>query len=136
LEDDLTEMRQLAAEFKRDVALSIADWRKFILDARAQGKKLVLWSALSKAVSFLTTTKVGGAVEFAVDINPQRQGRFLPATGQQIVPPGFLAEYQPDVVILMNPIYTREVQSELDKMSVRATTLAVGADQPAASATL
>ena len=33
--------------------------------------------------------------------------KFLPITGQQIKPPSFLAEYQPDYVILMNPIYVR-----------------------------
>ncbi len=130
LENDLDQMRQLAGDFQRQVARSIAGWRKLILDANSAGKKVVLWSALSKAVSFLTTTKVGAAVKYAVDINPQRQGRFLPATGQQIVAPRFLAEYQPDYVVLMNPIYTREVQNELDKMSVRAQVLAVGVDQP------
>jgi hypothetical protein len=126
LEDDLGEMRQLAASFKRRVGPSIASWREMVLRNHQQGKKTVLWSALSKAVSFLTTTKVGDAIEYAVDINPQRQGRFLPATGQQIVPPAFLREYQPDLVILMNPIYLGEVRAELDRMSVTARVLAVG----------
>lgn len=130
LENDLNEMRPLAAAFGRDVGSSIAGWRDFILTARAEGKKVVLWSALSKAVSFLTTTKVRDAIEYAVDINPQRQGRFLPVTGQQIMPPGFLAAYQPDFVILMNPIYVPEVQADLDRMSVKARVLGVGLDRP------
>jgi hypothetical protein len=79
----------------------------------------VLWSALSKAVSFLTTLKVGDAIEYAVDINPHRQGRFLPSTGQQIVAPAFLTEYRPDLVILMNPIYTDEVRRDLDTAGLR-----------------
>ena len=44
----------------------------------------------------------------------------LPITGQEIKPPSFLAAFQPDYVILMNPIYVPEVQRDLDKMSVKA----------------
>jgi SAM-dependent methyltransferase len=134
LENDLDEMRRLAAEFKTKVTRSIGGWRDMILSAKSRGKKVVLWSALSKAVSFLTTTKVGDAIEYGVDINPQRQGRFLPATGQQIVAPDFLRKYQPDYVILMNPIYVPEVRKDLAKMSVNAQVLAVGFDQPGIAA--
>ena len=95
------------------------------MDAQAQGRKTVIWSALSKAVSFLTTLKAGNAIEFATDINPERHGKFLPVTGQQIKPPGFLKDYRPDLVILMNPIYVPEVQRELDKMCLNAKILAV-----------
>jgi SAM-dependent methyltransferase len=134
LENDLGEMREQAALFRRDVQASIKGWRELILNAQSSGKKVVIWSALSKAVSFLTTLKIGSAIEFAVDINPQRQGRFLPATGQQIMAPAFLAQYQPDYVVLMNPIYVREVQAELDKMGLSGKILSVGADRPGHSA--
>lgn len=130
LENDLAQMKELANRFKSDVGASIAGWRNMILQAKARGQKVVLWSALSKAVSFLTTTRVGDAIQYAVDINPQRQGRYLPPTGQKIVPPSFLAEYRPDWVILMNPIYVPEVKADLARMSVPARVMAVGADHP------
>jgi hypothetical protein len=123
-------MQRLAARFQREVRSSITGWREMILAAQSAGKRVVLWSALSKAVSFLTTVEVGRAIEYAVDINPQRQGRYLPPTGQKIVPPSFLAQYKPDYVILMNPIYVPEVQADLDKMSLSARVLGVGRDQP------
>lgn len=126
LENDLGEMNALVADFKHGVASSIDGWRKMILGAKAKGQKTVIWSALSKAVAFLTTLKVGDAIEYATDINPQRFHKFLPITGQQIMPPAFLAEYQPDYVILMNPIYVPEVQRDLDKMNVKAKILPVG----------
>jgi SAM-dependent methyltransferase len=126
LEDDLREMQRLVADFKLNVTMSIARWRKMILDAKSAGKKVVIWSALSKAVAFLTTLQVGDAIEYATDINPQRHGKFLPITGQEIKPPAFLAEYQPDYVILMNPIYVPEVQRDLTRMNVKAKVLPVG----------
>jgi len=45
-----------------------------------------------------------------VDINPRKQGMYVAGTGQKIVPPEFLRDYQPDVVIVMNPIYEGEIR--------------------------
>lgn len=129
LENDLHEMRRLAAEFERNVRQEIEYWRKTILDARSRGQRVIIWSALSKAVSFLTTLKVGDAIEYVTDINPQRHGRFLPITGQEIVPPDFLSRQKPDLVILMNPIYTAEVRRDLDKLGLKSKILAVGANR-------
>ena len=127
LEHDLADMSALVAGFKAGVSASIESWRDRILTAHAKGDRTVIWSALSKAVSFLTTLKVGNAIEFATDINPQRHNKFLPVTGQEIKPPNFLKSYQPHYVILMNPIYVPEVQRELAHMDVMARVLAVGA---------
>jgi len=126
-ENDLEQMNGDVEHFRRAVPSTIEHWRSLIRGTRAGGKKVVLWSALSKAVSFLTTLKVGDAIEYAVDINPHRQGRFLPATGQQIVAPAFLSAYRPDLVILMNPIYASEVRRDLDQAGLRdAQVRAVG----------
>jgi SAM-dependent methyltransferase len=127
LEHDLEQMNGDVEHFKRAVPGNLERWRRLILDAHGAGKRVVLWSALSKAVSFLTTLKVGAAIEYAVDINPHRQGRFLPVTGQQIVPPEFLTAYKPDLVILMNPIYLDEVRREVARIGLGADVVAVGA---------
>jgi hypothetical protein len=52
------------------------------------------------------------------DINPNRQGYFMPGTGHEIVPPSALAEIKPDLVIAMNRIYREEIQAELDRLGV------------------
>jgi SAM-dependent methyltransferase len=126
LENDIQQMNGDVEHFRRAVPSTIEHWRSVILSARRQGKKVVLWSALSKAVSFLTTLKVGDAIEYTVDINPHRQGRYLPTTAQPIVAPSFLQQYKPDLVILMNPIYVAEVQRDLARMGLSAEVLPVG----------
>jgi len=126
LENDLQEMAHTVATFKKTIGPTIEKWRTMILTAKQKGEKVVIWSALSKAVAFLTTLKIGDAIEYAIDINPQRHGKFLPITGQQIMAPDFLRDYRPDHVILMNPIYTAEVQKDLDKMGLNAAIHGVG----------
>jgi hypothetical protein len=55
-----------------------------------------------------------------VDINPGKQGMHVPCTGQKIVPPEFLQKYQPDLIIVMNPIYKQEIQKFTDKLGLTA----------------
>ena len=37
----------------------------------------------------------------------------------------FLADYCPDVVVIMNPIYREEIRAELDRIGVDAEVVAV-----------
>ena len=83
----------------------------------------MLWGGGSKAVAFLTTLGIRGGIDYAVDINPRRNGTFIAGTGQQIVVPAFLEEYQPDVVIVMSPIYLPEITAQLESMGVHPSCL-------------
>ena len=105
--------------FTQGVAADRALWRQSLDGLRRAGRKTVLWGGGSKAVAFLTTLDVREGIEYAVDINPRRSGTFLAGTGQQIVAPEFLAQYRPDVVIVMSPIYLPEIRAQLDNMGVR-----------------
>ena len=40
-----------------------------------------------------------------VDINPQRHGKYIIGSGQEVVAPEFLKEYKPDLVVAMNNAY-------------------------------
>jgi hypothetical protein len=66
---------------------------------------------------------VQDAITYVVDINPRKHGHFVTGTGQQIVPPEFLQEYQPDVVIVMNPIYKDEIKKTLGQFGLSAELL-------------
>ena len=98
-------------------------WQARLADLRASGKKAVLWGAGSKGISFLNFLKVGDEIEYVVDINPRKRGRFISGAGQQIVPPEFLKEYQPDVVIIMNPIYNDEIRQTLADLNLQSQLL-------------
>jgi Methyltransferase domain/C-methyltransferase C-terminal domain len=93
-----------------------AAWLTRLRSWAAAGQRTVLWGSGSKAVAFLTTLGVYDEVEYVIDINPHRVGKFLPGTAQRIVEPSFLREYRPDNVIIMNPIYLREIEQELARL--------------------
>jgi hypothetical protein len=74
------------------------------------GQRTVVWGGGSKGVTFLNTLKIQDQIEYVVDINPRKQGMYIAGTGQRIVSPEFLQDYQPDALIVVNPIYQGEVQ--------------------------
>ncbi|NEO66210.1 MAG: SAM-dependent methyltransferase, partial [Moorea sp. SIO4G2] len=92
--------------------------RQHLEQIHAQGKRVVVWGSGSKCVAFLTTLDTTDKIEYVVDINPHRHGKFIPGVGKQIMAPEFLKEYKPDQVIVMNSIYCYEIQQMLDKMGV------------------
>jgi hypothetical protein len=58
------------------------------------------------------------SIEYVIEINPNKSGTFMAGTGQEIVAPQFLPTYQPDVVIIMNPIYRDEIGRDLQNMGL------------------
>jgi SAM-dependent methyltransferase len=124
-EDDLSALRALAAEFPAKVAEIRAHWTAFVHDCYSAGSRVAIWGGGSKGVSFLTTNELTDEVAQVVDINPYKQGKFLPGTGHQIIVPEALKEAPPDVVIVMNPIYLPEVSAQLADMELDPELVAV-----------
>lgn len=120
IEDDLEEMSALAAAFEVNSQAQISHWRETIRRFHHDGRKPVLWGAGSKCVAFLTTAGLEHEVEVVVDINPHKQGKFLPATGHPVISPEQLKDYAPGVVVVMNSIYLIEVQQLLDQLGIDA----------------
>ena len=117
-EDDLAALRALAAAFPAKVAEIRAHWSDFLRKHSSAGRRVAIWGGGSKGVSFLTTNGFGDEVAQVVDINPYKQGKFLPGTGHQVIGPEALKEAAPDVVIVMNRIYLAEVGAQLAEMEL------------------
>jgi len=100
--------RQLKA-FAQEYCHKVELWHQKMEALLVRDSRIVLWGAGSKGVTFLNAVALEGGIQYVVDINPRKQGNFISGTGQQIVAPEFLQEYRPDAVILMNPIYKKEI---------------------------
>lgn len=124
-EDDMDALRAGIESFAVETDARLRHWREALTAWERAGQRVVLWGGGSKAVSFLTTLDIREQIEFAVDINPRKHGTFLPKTGQQVVSPEFLREYQPDVVVVMNPVYCAEIQESLQRLNVAAQLLPI-----------
>ena len=91
----------------------------------ADRRRAVIWGSGSKCVSFLTTLGIKDEIEYVVDVNPYRHGKFILGAGKKIMPPEFLKEYKPDVTIVMNPVYCNEIRRMLADMGVATDVISV-----------
>ncbi|UCG57949.1 MAG: methyltransferase domain-containing protein [Phycisphaerales bacterium] len=123
IENDLGDLSRAFERFRQTCSDRLVHWRNTIDELTAAGQRTVLWGSGSKAVAFLTTLGITDEIEYVVDINPYKRGRFTLGAGQEIVSPEFLTRYRPDKVIVMNPIYCDEIGRNLDQLGVRAELL-------------
>ena len=83
-----------------------------------KGKRVIIWGAGATGVTFLNILK-DPRIEYAVDINPLKQGKYVPGTGQKIVEPKFLLKHQPDYIILANPAYKNEIKQIISNLKIK-----------------
>jgi len=124
-ENDGEIISRAVKSFRTEVQEVTGRWRELLGGARRRGERTVLWGSGSKAVSFLTTLGVGEEVSAVVDINPYRQGKYMPGTTQRIIAPAELKTAPPDRVIIMNPIYREEITRDLAALGLHPELLAV-----------
>jgi hypothetical protein len=115
-------MREVS-EFFRRYTNKIAAWKNELEKIASRGQRAVVWGAGSKGVSFLNTLKTAAEINHVIDINPYKQGNYVPGTGQEIVGPEALRDIDPDLIIIMNPIYTSEIWETVKRMGLKCRIL-------------
>ena len=96
----------------------IKEWRHSLREMVRKGEKIVVWGAGSKGATFLNVNSLDSDIRYVVDINPRKQGMFVSGAGQEIVPPEFLRDYHPDMVLIMNPIYGVEIKQVINQLNL------------------
>lgn len=123
LDRRLGEIKQYVVDFKHLYNQKISLWATWLDEMQTTGTRVAVWGGGSKCGSFLNVLQVAKTCPVVVDINPKKHGKFIPGTGQQVIPPEGLVEYQPEVVILMNPIYEEEVTRLMRSLGIEAKIL-------------
>lgn len=118
-------VRSAVAAYEERVAAALAHWRERIAAVQGNGGRVAIWGSGSKCVAFLSETGVGARIDAVVDVNPHRQGQYLPCSGARVDAPEILAEQHPDLVVVMNPVYVPEISAQLAAMRVETRVEAV-----------
>jgi hypothetical protein len=123
--EELPAIEAKVLRFSEEAPRAIADWRERFAGWRRAGKRAVIWGGGSKGVAFVTSVGLRDELAAAVDINPHKQGFFLPGSGHEVVSPERLRELRPDVVVVMNAIYVPEIRAQLAGMGLAPELVAV-----------
>ena len=106
------------------VSRTVARWRRRIDESR-YGPRVVIWGGGAKGVMFANLLRVtaGAGIDWVVDVNPRKQGHFIPLTGQQIVGPDCLLRTPRTSSSVMNPEYEPEIRSMIAEIGIDAETV-------------
>lgn len=100
-------------------------WRARVTAARETGP-VAVWGAGAKGVSFIQTVDPEARlVTCVIDINPAKQGKFLPGTGHPILGPEAALAHAVGTIFVMNPNYRDEIGATLHGMGSAAELVSI-----------
>jgi hypothetical protein len=114
----VSQVEQIIQKFSAKTVENIKERSQQLTKLLDEGNRIVVWGAGARGVTFLNIFK-DQRIEYAVDINPHKQGMYVPGTGQKIVNPEFLVKYKPDFILLANPAYGKEIKRMLDELKIK-----------------
>jgi len=83
----------------------------------ADSHEIVIWGAAAKGVVFAAKAlpSIKSRIKYAIDINPGKQGHFMPVSGIKVVDPIMgVSGLEPScLVVIMNPNYEQEIRGSL-----------------------
>jgi len=102
------------AGFAPRVAKTKRDLLAFLVAEKDRGSSIVGYGAPGKANTLLTYCGIGtDFLDYLVDRNPHKHGRFTPGTHIPIRPPEQLAETRPDVILILPWNLRSEIAGQL-----------------------
>jgi C-methyltransferase C-terminal domain len=74
---------------------------------------VLIWGTSGRCISLLCHMGWDSrVVAFGVDIDLEKQGLFIPVTGQRILSPAEGVAFGPDLVIVPNEVYAPEIRKQ------------------------
>jgi hypothetical protein len=111
-------------EWERDLAgfadvhrKTISDWDGRLRQWAVHDVRVAIWGAGTKGIMFANSVPSAARVAALVDVNPRKWNRYAPGVGLPILAPDHPALAEVQVVLVMNPIYTSEIQQQMRRLN-------------------
>ncbi|MGN6507349.1 MAG: methyltransferase domain-containing protein, partial [Tepidisphaeraceae bacterium] len=121
---DVERFSKVIDRFVSEHRMRVNYWQNTLDRLNMQGKRVAMWGAGARAQSFCNIFDLtDSTLPFIVDINPARQGKFMPKTMQQVVSPKHLQIDKPDVILITNSGYAEEIKRQIADLGLRCEAL-------------
>jgi len=101
--------------FQYKVSKTKLDLVKELHRLKENGKKIFAYGAAAKGITLLNYCGIdSGVVDFVLDLNPSKQGKFIPGSKIPIVDSSILNLEQPDVLLILAWNLSTEIKSQLN----------------------
>jgi 2-polyprenyl-3-methyl-5-hydroxy-6-metoxy-1,4-benzoquinol methylase len=103
---------QQLKSFSNNYQEGVSGWQQKLDSWDAQKYKIALWGAGMRGINFLSHFSNLKNLALVIDINPLRQGKYLPKSGFQVRAPEALKEQKVDVILISNATYQNEIMAQ------------------------
>lgn len=95
----------------------LSEYEDKVYATLTESHEIVLWGAAAKGVMFAAKSPaaIKRRIAYAIDINPRKQGHFMPISGVEVLGPvtGVTRLDPSSLVVIMNPNYEKEIRESL-----------------------
>jgi C-methyltransferase C-terminal domain/Methyltransferase domain len=121
-EDRGEETAERLLRYAEEESARISAARELLQRNRAEGRATVVWGMATKGVMFvLLTDPDASLVDVCVDVNPNKQGCYVPLTAHPILAPETLRSLdRPLAVLVMNENYRAEIERTCAELGLDA----------------
>ena len=113
---------EVVARFQEHAKQVRDDLLKTLGDAQTQGLKVAAYGAAAKGNTLLNYSMINNdLISYVVDLNPNKQGKFLPGSHIPVVSEAALRENRPDILLVLPWNLANEIKSQLNWLSEGGT---------------
>ena len=104
--------------FQSKALIAKSEIMEEIQKLKTQNKKIAAYGAAAKGVTFLNFCGIDGSViDYIIDLNPNKQNKYMPGSNIPIKSKEFFLENQPDVLLVLVWNLAGEIQAQLSDFS-------------------
>ncbi|ONH33679.1 class I SAM-dependent methyltransferase [Pseudofrankia asymbiotica] len=117
--------------FGAEVSELQGELRALLTDLKAQGKTIAAYGAAAKGATLLNSTGINTElIDFVVDRNVHKQGKYMPGARLPILPAEALQERQPDYLLLLAWNVKNEIMAQQAEYAARGGKFIVPVPRP------
>jgi SAM-dependent methyltransferase len=129
--DDRVDRIDFYRDFARQVQQLRTDLRALLGALRAQGKRIAAYGAAAKGATLINYIGIGPElIDFVVDRNVHKQGKYMPGQHIPILGPEKLLEAQPEYVLLLAWNFAAEIMDQQAEYAQRGGRFIIPVPEP------